>query len=75
MGNGSVFTNLKTDILKAYPFILPDEQTLSAFNDMVVPVFDRIKNNSRETNNLAKLRETLLPKLMAGEIDISEVEI
>ena len=75
LGNGSVFTNLKTDILKAYPFILPDEQTLSAFNDMVVPVFDRIKNNSRETNNLAKLRETLLPKLMAGEIDISEVEI
>ena len=42
---------------------------------MVVPVFDRIKNNSLETNNLAKLRETLLPKLMAGEIDISEVEI
>ena len=75
LGNGSVFTNLKTDILKAYPFILPDEQTLKAFNDLIFPVFERIKNNSREINSLAQLRDALLPKLMSGEIDVSEVEV
>ena len=75
LGNGSVFTNLKTDILKAYPFILPDEQTLKAFNDLIFPVFERIKNNSREINSLAQLRDALLPKLMSGEIDVSEVQV
>lgn len=75
LGNGSIFTNLKTDILKAYPFILPDEQTLKAFNDLIFPVFERIKNNSREINSLAQLRDALLPKLMSGEIDISEVQV
>lgn len=75
LGNGSVFTNLKTDILKAYPFILPDEQTLKAFNDLIFSVFERIKNNSREINSLAQLRDALLPKLMSGEIDVSEVEV
>ena len=75
LGNGSVFTNLKTDILKAYPFILPDEQTLKAFNDLIFPVFERIKNNSREINSLAQLRDALLPKLMSGELDVSEVEV
>lgn len=75
LGNGSVFTNLKTDILKAYPFILPDEEILNSFNDIVVPVFEKIKNNSREINGLAQLRDALLPKLMSGEIDVSEVEV
>ena len=65
----------ETDILKAYPFILPDEEILNSFNDIVVPVFEKIKNNSREINGLAQLRDALLPKLMSGEIDVSEVEV
>lgn len=70
LGNGSVFTNLKTDILKSYPFDMPDDQTLRAFDDIVIPMFETIKNTTRESNKLVQLRDALLPKLMSGEIDI-----
>lgn len=75
LGNGSVFTNLKTDILKTLPFSLPDKETLANFDRVILPIFEQIKNNSRESYRLAQMRDTLLPKLMSGEIDVSEVEI
>ena len=73
LGNGSVFTNLKTDILKTLPFSLPDKETLANFDRVILPIFERIKNNSRESYRLAQMRDTLLPKLMSGEIDMSDV--
>lgn len=73
LGNGSVFTNLKTDILKTLPFSLPDKETLANFDRVILPIFERIKNNSRESYRLAQIRDTLLPKLMSGEIDMSDV--
>lgn len=73
LGNGSVFTNLKTDILKTLPFSLPDKETLTNFDRVILPIFERIKNNSRESYRLAQMRDTLLPKLMSGEIDMSDV--
>lgn len=75
LGNGSVFTNLKTDILKTLPFSLPDKETLANFDRVILPIFEQIKNNSRESYRLAQMRDTLLPKLMSGEIDVSEVEV
>ena len=75
LSNGSVFNNLKTDILKAYPTILPDEETLQRFDEIVKPIFLLIQNNTRELHRIAKMRDTLLPKLMNGEIDVENVRI
>ena len=75
LGNGSVFTNLKTDILKSFPTVVPDNVTLRHFDETIKPIFLCIKNNTREINSLAALRDTLLPKLMSGELDISDVNI
>ena len=75
LGNGSVFTNLKTDILRNYNTILPDKETLIKFDGVVSVIFKQILYNTRENEKLIQLRDTLLPKLMSGEIDVSKVEI
>ena len=75
LGNGSVFTNLKTDILKNYPTYLPTEDVLKEFDGLVQPIFSMILSKTRETKRLSEIRDTLLPKLMSGELDVSEIEI
>lgn len=75
LGNGSVFTNLKTDILKAFPVTKPDDKTLKEFDALVAPLFDAMLNTDRENFKLAAMRDALLPKLMSGEIDVSDINL
>lgn len=67
-GNGSVFKNLKTDILKNWIVSIPDGQTITKFDDLIQPIFEKIKHNSSQIQNLSKTRDTLLPKLMNGKV-------
>lgn len=73
LGNGSVFTNLKTDILKAYMVMKPTEDILAKFDEIVTPMFAAMLNCDRENARLASLRDNLLPKLMNGEIEIDGI--
>ena len=75
LGNGSVFTNLKTDILKNYPTYLPTEDVLKEFDGLVQPIFSMILSKTRETKSLSEIRDTLLPKLMSGELDVSDIDL
>ncbi len=75
LGNGSVFTNLKTDILKAFPVSKADKTTLKEFDALVSPLFDAMLNANRENLKLATIRDSLLPKLMSGELDVSAIEL
>ena len=75
LSNGSVFNNLKTDILKGYPTILPDKETLRRFDDIVMPMFQQMQNLTRESHKLADMRDVLLPKLMSGELDASDIDL
>lgn len=75
LGNGSVFTNLKTDILKNYPTNLPSEDILNEFDGIIKPIFSMILSNTRETKRLIEIRDTLLPKLISGELDVSDIDI
>ena len=75
LSNGSVFNNLKTDILKGYPTILPDKDTLRRFDDIVMPMFLQMRNLNRESHKLVDMRNALLPKLMSGEIDVSKLDL
>lgn len=75
LGNGSVFTNLKTDILKAFPVTKADADTLKQFDSIVAPLFNAMLVADRGNNKLTAMRDALLPKLMSGEIDVSDVQI
>ena len=58
-----------------YDIIVPDEKTIQAFCSIVSPMYDTIENNIKENQKLAETRDKLLPKLMSGELDVSNVEI
>ena len=70
LGNGSIFTNLKTDILRNYEVTLPNKETLSNFQNIIKPIFEKMLFIQRETKQLEIIRDTLLPKLMNGEIEV-----
>lgn len=69
-GNGAIFTNLKTDILKRYLFIKPTDIILSLFNDLVKPIFSQIYSLTMKNQNLTKQRDMLLPRLMSGKLEV-----
>ncbi|MDE6035807.1 MAG: restriction endonuclease subunit S [Ruminococcus sp.] len=75
LGNGSIFIHLKTDILKNFNIIMPDISTLNNFQSLIIPFFKTMKNISRENQRLSALRDALLPELLNGRIDVSEVKI
>ena len=57
----------------AFEITLPDRKTLDKFSEITTPMLERIVNNRIENKKLAKLRDTLLPQLMSGEIVVSDV--
>ena len=69
-GTGAVFTNLRTDILKGYKFIKPDDNILDLFNKLVKPIFSEIDCLHQQVLLLTETRDRLLPKLMNGEIEV-----
>lgn len=72
---GSAVPSMTTAILDAMPLLIPDDTTLERFEKTVAPIYETIQHNTRETTNLATLRDTLLPRLISGEIDVSSIEI
>ena len=64
----SIATAVNSKIIKAMPWVMPNDDVLRDFHNIVAPLFAQIKNNIRENETLATLRDTLLPKLMNGEI-------
>lgn len=64
----------KTDF-KNLLIAIPSEMKLSSFNETVSPIFKAIDSNSTENKKLISLRDTLLPKLMSGKLDVSKIDI
>ena len=73
-GNGSVFTNLKTDILRNQVVLVPTAKTIQQFDKIVNIIFDRMNSLNSEQRYLSKLRDTLLPKLLSGELRRKDAE-
>ena len=71
----SIATAINSKIIKSMLFIVPTDIELDNFHNTVAPMFRKIKDNLIEISNLAYLRDSLLPKLMSGEIDVSEIDI
>lgn len=71
---GSVIPHLYQKDFKEFEFPLPSKKEMSTFDDLIGPQFEKFFANQVENEYLAKLRGTLLPKLMSGEIDVSALE-
>ena len=55
--------------------VIPDEDTAYKFNDIVLPMIRSIQASYEENKHLRDLRDALLPRLMSGEIDVSELNL
>lgn len=64
---------LNQNELKSVPIKIPNMEDIINFDITVTPIMKQIANNAKEKQKLAQLRDTLLPKLMSGEIDVSKV--
>ena len=73
LNTGSTQPLITQKSLKTVNVVLPDENTLSRFEKISKIYFDNIYTNQKEITSLTKLRDTLLPKLMSGEIDVSKI--
>ena len=55
--------------------VIPDNNTAHEFNEIVMPMVRTIQSSYEETKNLRDLRDSLLPRLMSGEIDVSGIDV
>jgi type I restriction enzyme S subunit len=75
-GQGSAQPNISSNDIESIRIPLPmNMDFISLFNDKLKGVFEKMIHNQQEITHLTNLRDTLLPKLMSGEIDVNEVEI
>lgn len=72
---GAVQQKVSQQNLKKVPAIIPSKEALGAFDGIIQPIFAQIRNLRDENVNLAQLRDALLPKLMSGELDVSDIDL
>ena len=74
-GEGTVFGSINKDSLNSMGIMIPPTDLINRFESIANPIDKVICNNYEEICRLQAIRDSLLPKLMSGEIDVSEVRI
>ncbi len=74
-GQGSAQPNISANDIETISIILPPKDIISKYNELVSPYFSLLIKNLNECDYLARLRDTLLPKLMSGELKINDLSI
>ena len=74
-GEGTVFGSINRSALNDMPIDIPSEEAIAAFEAVVHPMDDMIRSNYEENCRLQELRDSLLPRLMSGEVDVSGIDI
>ena len=75
MNSGSAVPSMTTSILNALSLPVPPRDSLLSFNAKLQPMYDAVRANNLENRRLESLRDSLLPKLMSGEIDVSKIDL
>ena len=73
--SGSTFKEVSGSVMKSMEATIPDSATLAQFNDFCRPLFEMQAKLEQENRQLAAMRDSLLPRLMSGEIDVSAIQL
>ncbi|MWV64488.1 hypothetical protein GRS48_06570 [Halorubrum sp. JWXQ-INN 858] len=73
--HGTVFDTINMNTLREQEVVIPPEEERFEFNSNVEPTLELIKQNQEESKSLRQLRDTLLPKLMSGEIRVDDIKL
>jgi type I restriction enzyme S subunit len=71
---GTTFPEISKQNFRPISVVLPPQGLMARFTERVLPLYDRITVNLRESRTLATLRDTLLPRLLSGEVSVAGVE-
>lgn len=71
----SIATAVNSKIIKAMPFVIPADDEISRFHSIAGPMFEQVLNKQLENDSLAEMRDALLPRLMSGELDVSNIDL
>lgn len=74
-GEGTVFGSINRDALNSMPIVIPTPEEMNRFEEIVAPMDIAIRNNYEEICRLEAIRDSLIPRLMSGEIDISAIDL
>lgn len=74
-GEGTVFGSINRKSLNEIPILIPSSEKLDEFEALVAPMDAAIRNNYDEICRLVQLRDSLLPKLMSGKLDVSDIKL
>ena len=74
-GEGTVFGSINRNSLNEMPLLIPSSEKLDEFEALVAPMDAAIRNNYDEICRLEQLRDSLLPKLMSGKLDVSGIDL
>lgn len=74
-GEGTVFGSINKNSLNEMPLLIPSSEKVDEFEALVAPMDATVRNNYDEICRLEQLRDSLLPKLMSGELDVSNIEL
>lgn len=75
MASGSTFKEVSGSTMKIIPAVIPDSDTLARFNDFCTPIFEQQRILEEENQALASIRDSLLPRLMSGELDVTDIDL
>ena len=75
MASGSTFKEVSGSTMKNVPAVIPDAETLAKFSDFCTPIFAQQCILEGQNQSLATLRDNLVPKLMSGEIDVTDIQL
>jgi len=75
MASGSTFKEISGSGMKSVPAVIPDKESTRKFNDFCAPLFKQQAILEAQNKNLAQTRDSLLPRLMSGEIDVSSIDL
>jgi type I restriction enzyme S subunit len=74
-GEGTVFGSINRNALNDMPIVIPSDDKIARFERIVAPMDTTIRNNYDEICHLRAIRDSLLPKLMSGELDVSNLDL
>jgi type I restriction enzyme S subunit len=75
MASGSTFKEVSGSTMKIVPAVIPDAETIASFNDFCIPLFAQQKVLEEQNQALTTIRDSLLPRLMSGELNVSDFDI
>lgn len=73
LASGATFKEISKSTFRKMPIVLPSDEILEKFDQLVRPIISQMRNLEQQNDQLFKLKETLLPRLMSGELDVSKL--